>query len=421
MISNLLAARAQMSLSLGFHIIFASIGMTMPILMVISHGLWLKTKQQDYLLLTKAWSKGVAILFATGAVSGTILSFELGLLWPNFMKFAGPIIGMPFSLEGTAFFCEAIAIGLFLYGWKVLPPLAHWLSGVVVGLSGIASGWFVVCANAWMNSPRGFVFSGGKVTHIDPIAAMFNAAWFPQTIHMILAAFEATGFAVAGVHALMLLKSKGNLNLHRKAFVIALSVGAIAALLQLLAGDLSAKSVAHRQPIKFAAMEAHYETQRGAPLVLGGVLPIPKALSFLAYGKFDAEVKGLNDFPPDQIPPVAIVRVAFNVMIILGTVLAALSILFFVFLIKKKGFPRWFLLFCAFATPAGFLALEAGWVVTEVGRQPWIIYGVMKTSEALTPMPGLVYPFALFSLIYLGLIVAVSWLMSRLFLELNKC
>src|SRR5688572_29622320 len=267
---DLLAARLQMALSLGFHIIYACIGMVMPFFMAVSHYQWIKTKEDVYKNLTKAWSKGVAIFFATGAVSGTVLSFELGLLWPTFMMHAGPIFGMPFSLEGTAFFIEAIALGFFLYGWGRFNRWFHWFTGVVVGVSGLASGILVVAANAWMNSPAGFDYVDGQYLNVDPIAAMFNDAWFTQALHMTLAAFAATGFAVAGVHALMILRQK-NVGFHLHAFRIAAVFGAVAALLQPLSGDLSAKDVARRQPAKLAAMEAHFHTEKAAALVLGGI------------------------------------------------------------------------------------------------------------------------------------------------------
>ncbi|MBU1822174.1 MAG: cytochrome ubiquinol oxidase subunit I, partial [Bacteroidetes bacterium] len=233
---DLLAARLQMALSLGFHIIFACIGMTMPVLMAFSEWRWLRTGRQEYLDLAKAWSRGVAMFFAVGAVSGTVLSFELGLLFPGFMRHAGAIIGMPFSWEGTAFFVEAIALGVFLYGWDRLNKWVHWASGVVVGISGILSGIFVVSANAWMNSPAGFTWQNGQAENIDPVAAMFNDAWLSQALHMTLAAFVATAFAVAGVHAFLLLRSPGNV-FHRTAVRMALSFGAVAALLQPLSGD----------------------------------------------------------------------------------------------------------------------------------------------------------------------------------------
>ncbi|RZL30340.1 MAG: cytochrome ubiquinol oxidase subunit I, partial [Pedobacter sp.] len=268
---DFIAARSQMALSLGFHIIFSCIGMVMPFFMAVSHYKWLKTNDEVYKNLTKAWSKGVAIFFATGAVSGTMLSFELGLLWPKFMEHAGPIFGMPFSLEGTAFFIEAIALGFFLYGWNKLNKWFHWFTGMVVGVSGLASGILVVAANAWMNSPAGFDFVNGKYLNIDPIQAMFNKAWFSQALHMCLAAFTATGFAVAGVHALMILRNQ-NKEFHLKAFKIAAIFACIGALLQPLSGDISAKDVAKRQPAKLAAMEALYKTEKPAPLLIGGIV-----------------------------------------------------------------------------------------------------------------------------------------------------
>jgi cytochrome d ubiquinol oxidase subunit I len=430
--SDLLAARAQMALSLGFHIIFAAIGMAMPFLMAISHYRWIRTGRQVYLDLTKAWSRGVAIFFATGAVSGTALSFELGLLWPGFMEHAGAIIGMPFSWEGTAFFIEAIALGLFLYGWNRLKPWAHWAVGLVVGISGVLSGVFVVCANAWMNSPAGFDWvaatasTPGHAINIDPFRAMFNDAWKAQTLHMTLSAFEATGFAVAGIHALLFLRKPSAF--HREAFTIALAVGAIAAIAQPLSGDLLAKGTAKRQPVKLAAMESHFETSARAPLLLGGVpdektgtvrygIEIPGALSFLAHGDFNAEVKGLGDFPRENWPPVAPVHYAFQIMVGCGTILAALGALGLFLLAFKRWRPllyhRRYLIPCVLATPLGFIALEAGWTVTEVGRQPWIIYGIMRTADAVSPMPGLVIPFLLFSAVYVFLTGVVSWLLWR--------
>ncbi|MBC7851051.1 MAG: cytochrome ubiquinol oxidase subunit I, partial [Chitinophagaceae bacterium] len=249
---DLIAARLQMAMSLGFHIVFACIGMVMPFFMAVAHFKWLRTNNILYKNITKAWSKGVAIFFATGAVSGTVLSFELGLLWPTFMKHAGPIFGMPFSLEGTAFFIEAIALGFFLYGWDKFNRWFHWFTGIVVGVSGLLSGILVVAANSWMNSPTGFDFADGKYTNIDPIQAMFNDAWFSQSLHMTLAAFAATGFAVAGIHALMILRKK-NVAFHTGAFRIASVFGNVAALLQPLSGQLTEKEVSIRQPAKLAA------------------------------------------------------------------------------------------------------------------------------------------------------------------------
>jgi len=421
---DFLAARSQMALSLGFHIIYACIGMVMPFFMAISHFKWLTTKDVTYKNITKAWSKGVAIFFATGAVSGTMLSFELGLLWPEFMKHAGPIFGMPFSLEGTAFFIEAIALGFFLYGWDKLNKWFHWFTGVIVGVSGLASGILVVAANAWMNSPAGFDFVEGEYINIDPMKAMFNDAWFTQALHMTIAAFAATGFAVAGVHALMIFRKK-NILFHTRAFRIAILFGAIASLLQPLSGDISAKDVAQRQPAKLAAMEAHFHTQTAAPLIIGGLpnekektvdyaIELPGMLSFLAHGNFEEEVKGLDSIPEQNQPPVIVTHFAFQIMVGIGMFLMLLAVIYFISLKKKSWLTKnWFLKLFAIATPFGFIAVEAGWTVTEVGRQPWIIHNVMRTADAVTPMPGIAYSFYMFTAIYISLSVAVIFLLKR--------
>lgn len=428
---NLDAARMQMAFTLIFHIVFACIGMVMPFFMVISHYKFIKTRNPVFLSLTKSWQKGVAIFFVTGAVSGTALSFELGLLWPEFMKHAGPIIGMPFSLEGAAFFIEAIALGFYLYGWNKLPEKFHWFTGIIVGVSGVLSGILVVSANSWMNAPSGFDYIDGKFLNIDPVKAFLNPAWFTQALHMTLAAFAATSFAVAGIHAFQVYKNR-NITLHKAAFKIAISIGAVAALLQPISGDLSAKDIAKRQPAKLAALEAHYNTEKGVPLFIGGIvdektqevsykIEIPKALSFMAFGDFDAAVKGLNDFPAEDRPPVAITHYAFQIMVGLGMLMLFSGIFYFISLkkIKWQDSRKYWLYFACLA-PVGFLALEAGWIVTEVGRQPWIIHNVMRTKDAVTPMPGMIYSFYLYVVLYTVLAIAVTWLMSRQIKVLNN-
>lgn len=422
---DFLAARLQMAFSLGFHIIFACIGMVMPFFMSVAHFYWLRTKKAVYKDVTKAWSRGVAIFFATGAVSGTVLSFELGLLWPKFMEHAGPIFGMPFSLEGTAFFIEAIALGFYLYGWDKLNPWFHWITGVVVGLSGLLSGILVVAANSWMNSPSGFDFVDGQYLNIDPIKAMFNDAWFSQALHMSIAAFVSTGFAVAGVHALMILRGN-NIEFHKKAFKIAAIFGTFAACLQPLSGDISAKDVAKRQPAKLAAMEAHFHTEKGASLIIGGIpdtlnkkvdyaIKLPGVLSFMATGDFNKEVTGLDKIPKRDQPPIAITHYAFQIMVGMGMLMVALALLYFIALFSKKQWldKKWLLKLFVIATPLGFIALEAGWTVTEVGRQPWIIHGVLRTADAVTPMPGIAYSFYLFTAVYISLAFIVSVLLYR--------
>ncbi len=427
--SDFLFARSQMAMSLAFHIIFAAIGIGLPVLMAVAEAAYLRTKKPVYLDLAKRWSRGAAILFAVGAVSGTVLAFELGLLWPGFMEKAGAIIGMPFSLEGFAFFAEAIFLGLYLYGWNRLSPILHWVSGILVAIGGTLSGIFVVTANAWMNAPAGFRIVNGKPTDIDPIAAMLNPASLHEVIHMTLAAFIATGFAVAAVHAFFLLRERESA-FHRSALGISLAVACVCAPLQIVSGDFSARQVAKLQPAKLAAMEAHYHTQNGAPLIIGGLpndksktiagaLHIPRGLSLLVARDPDARVTGLEEFPRDQWPDVRIVHWSFDLMVACGLYLLALSIAAACLCLKNRRLPDrgWFLRSIVVAGPLGFLAMEAGWTVTEVGRQPWIIYNVMRTHEAVTPMPGIAIPFFAFTALYIFLAVSVFFLLRRQFLR----
>jgi cytochrome d ubiquinol oxidase subunit I len=422
---DLLAARSQMAMSLAFHIVFAVIGIAMPAMMAVAEWRWIRTGDEVCLALAKRWAKGTAILFPIGAVSGTVLSFELGLLWPEFMEFAGPLIGLPFALEGFAFFTEAIFLGVYLYGWDRIPRGAHFAAGVVVAASGMVSGIFVITANAWMNTPTGFRLEGGRAVDIDPLAAMLNPGAFPQALHMTLAAYSAVGLAVAGVHAVALLRDRQSA-FHRRALGIAFVVGGAASLAQLVAGDVAARFVAEYQPIKLAAMEGHFETERGAALSIGGLpdeerrttdyaIKIPYALSLLAHHDPNAEVLGLEAFPRDQWPNTRIVHIAFQIMVGCGTAMAALALWGAWLWWRRRDLTAstWFLRALAASIPLGVIAIQAGWTVTEVGRQPWIIVGVMRTAEAVTPMPGLAVPFVAFTLLYIGLAAIVVWLMIR--------
>jgi cytochrome d ubiquinol oxidase subunit I len=425
--TDLLAARSQMAMSLAFHILFAVAGIAMPLMMVIAETRWLRSRDPALLALTRSWAKGTAILFAVGAVSGTVLSFELGLLWPEFMRWAGPIIGMPFSLEGFAFFTEAIFLGIYLYGWNRISHRAHVAAGIMVAISGAASAMFVVIANAWMNTPTGFRLVDGSPQDVDPVAAMLNPSALPQVIHMLLAAYAAVGFAVAGIHSFLLLRDRTNV-FHQYALTIALAVGGVSAILQPASGDFLARAVAVNQPVKLAAFEGHFETQRGAPLRIGGIpdeskretpyaIQIPNGLSLLAFQNPRAEVRGLNDFDPDLWPPVAVVHVAFQIMVAAGIAMMAVAVwgAYLRWRYSTLTSSRAFLKALVLAAPLGFIAIESGWVVTEVGRQPWIIQGVMKTADAVTPMPGLVFPLIAFTFIYVFLSVMVSILLVRQF------
>jgi cytochrome d ubiquinol oxidase subunit I len=430
--TDLLAARSQMAMSLGFHILFAVVGIGMPLLMVVAEWRWLRSGDRMFLELAHRWARGTAILFAVGAVSGTVLSFELGLLWPEFMAQAGAIIGMPFSLEGFAFFTEAIFLGIYMYGWNRVSPRAHFAAGVVVAGSGVLSGIFVVIANAWMNTPAGFDLVDGKLVNINPIVAMLNPAAFSQTVHMTLAAYAATGFVVAGIHARGLLRER-TFGFHRRALGVALLVGAPASLLLPLSGDLSARQVARWQPVKLAALEGQFKTEKGAPLRIGGwpdeaagetryAAEIPRGLSLLAFHDPDAEVKGLEAFPRENWPPVRPVHIAFQIMVGLGSLMALVAA-WSVFLIARRREPGespWLLRALVVTAPMGFICIEGGWTVTEVGRQPWVIHGVLRTTDAVTPMPGLVVPFAAFTVLYCLLGLIVAWLLCQLVLKSPK-
>ncbi len=385
------AARMQMALSLGWHIVIACFGVGFPLLMLLAEWLGLRTGDPAYTQLARKWARALAVLFAVGAVSGTILSFELGILWPGLMGRFGEVIGLPFAIEGIAFFVEAIFLGIYLYGWDRLAPRQHLWSGVPVAAAGFASAWFVVTANAWMNQPTGFRMVGDRVVEPDPIAAMFNPATPVQTTHMLLAAYIVAGFGVASVHAWSLLRGKRD-RVTRLGFLLPFTVGAVLVLPQIAVGDWAARFVAHRQPVKFAAIEDVETTRRGAPLK-AGPFEIPNGASWLAFHDPDAVVQGLDSVPPDERPPAGIVHVAFQVMVAIGTALLGLAAWFGWLRWRRRELPRAFLYAALAAGPAAVVALEAGWIVTEVGRQPWIVYGVLRTADAVTAAPGIRYGY----------------------------
>ncbi len=329
--SNLLYARLQMAFSLGFHIVFACLGVGLPVLMLFAEGIYLRTRDSGWRLLAKRWSKAFAVLFVVGAVSGTVLSFELGLLWPGFMGTFGPVISLPFTLEGFAFFIEAIFAGIYLYGWDRLSSRAHWWSGVPVALAGFFSAAFVTTANGWMNAPTGFKMVDGTVTDADPLAAMLNPAAGLQVLHMLLAAYMVSGFLVAMYYAGRIFLGKNN-RYNRRALSLSLVLGIFSTLPQMPVGHLIAQMVAQQQPVKLAAMEGQFKTEKGAPLRIGGIpdeetetvkyaIEIPGGLSFLAHDNIHAEVTGLDAFPPEDRPPVLIVHLSFQAMVGCGTAL----------------------------------------------------------------------------------------------------
>ncbi|MBX3441244.1 MAG: cytochrome ubiquinol oxidase subunit I [Planctomyces sp.] len=423
---SLIAARLQMTVSLAFHMVFAAVGIGLPLLMVIVEGLYLRTGRPHYKALAKTWAKTTGLLFAVGAVSGTALSLELGLLWPRYMELLGAVVGHIFGLEGYAFFVEAIFIGLYLYGWDRMSPRAHWGCGVVIAVSGMLSGVLVLGVNAWMQQPVGFEWDGARVSVTDPIAIFRQPLWFYMAWHSTLACYLAVAFAVAGWYALRMLRGDRSEST-RAALVAAMAVGAVSAVLQPLSGDLLAKYVFRTQPVKFAAMEGQFKTQTHAPLRIGGwpdteagetryALEIPGGLSYLATFDPAAEVPGLDAVPRSEWPNVELTHAAFQAMVGSGMALLALSGWYWWAWFRGGDVVarRRLLWSLALGMPLGFVGLEAGWFVTEVGRQPWVIQGVMRTADAVTPAAGVPELFIGFSILYVLLGATVVGLLRRL-------
>jgi cytochrome d ubiquinol oxidase subunit I len=436
--SSLTAARIQMEVSLGFHMIFAAIGMAMPVMMIVAERRWLRHHDADARVLAHTWAKLTAVTFAIGAVSGTALSFELGLLWPRFMAFAGPLIGPAFALEGYAFFVEAIFLGLYLYGWDRLSPRAHWLCGWGVAVSGALSGILVLATNAWMQHPVGFrVGADGMPADVNAWAVLTNPAWPLMAAHSTLSTYQAVGFAAAGAYAWALWRGPRRPRLPATAryqqlgLAIAMLTGSGAAFLQPVVGDLLAKRAHHHQPAKLAAMEGQFVTERGAPLRIGGIpdvqqretryaLEIPGMLSFLADHDVTTEVAGLDRVPRDEWPNVVVTHVAFQIMVAAGVAMLLVSLWYWWIRWRRRtdgiegSLPRGLLFALVLCAPLGFIALEAGWIVTEVGRQPWVIYRVMRTADAVTPVADVWASLALFTSVYAALLMLLVFFLRRL-------
>jgi cytochrome bd ubiquinol oxidase subunit I len=422
--ADLTAARSQMAVSLGWHIVVACLGVGFPALVLLAEWRGHRTGDPTYALLARRWAKALGVLFAVGAVSGTILSFEMGILWPGLMGTFGGVVGLPFALEGFAFFIEAIFLGIYLYAWDRLPPRAHMLSGIPIVVGGIASAFFVVTANAWMQQPRGFDLVNGKVTNADPWAAMFNPATPPQTTHMILAALMVAGFLVSSVYAVGMLRGRRD-RYHRLGFLLPFILAAAVTPVQILVGDWAARFVAENQPVKLAAMEGVFQTARGVPLHLGGIeidgelryaIEIPRGLSLLARWDPNAEIRGLDTVPVDDRPPVTIVHLSFQAMVACGLALLGVSIWFAIAWWRRRDLPRsrWFWRAASIAGALSVIALEAGWITTEVGRQPWIVYGILRTREAVSSAPGLRYGFYVVLAVYALLTMASIYVLRRL-------
>lgn len=422
---NLFPAREQMALSLGWHIIFSCFGIAFPVLTVFAE--WRGHRRGNAALteLAHTWAKAMGVLFAAGAVSGTLLSFEMGILWPGLMDRFGEIFGFPFVLEGYAFFIEAIFVGIYLFGWNRMSPRAHMLSALPMIVSGMAGAFFVVAANAWMNNPTGFrLDADGRVVDARPWAAMFGPSTWPQVVHMLLGAYMVVGFTIASVYAVGMLRGRRDRH-HWYGLLIPLTVGAVAAPVQIGVGDWIAGTVAENQPAKLAAMEGLYRTTAGAPLSVGGLfkdnrmnyaLEIPRGLSLLVHRDPNGVVRGLEEFPPDERPPVNVVHLAFDTMVGLGSALLLLAVVFGFVWWRRRRIPEtpWFLRAVAVSGVAAVVALEAGWVTTEVGRQPWSVYGILRTRDAVSPAPGLWLGFYAVVAIYLALTALTVLVLRRL-------
>jgi cytochrome bd ubiquinol oxidase subunit I len=424
---DLLWARELQALSLGVHIPLVCFGIAFPAMVLFVEGLWLRTGDQTYRALAKRWSKVMLILFAVGVVTGTILSFELGLLWPNFMATFGEVFGLAFGLEGFSFFIEAIFIAIYVYGWDRLPRRLHLMTGVPIVVAGITGSFFVISVNGWMNHPVGFDIVDGEVVNVRPWEALFNSYMWHEMVHMYLAGIMVAGFLVAGVYARAWLRGERSRYV-RTALVVPLSFAALAAPVQVIVGDWAAREVVAKQPVKLATFEGLGETTEGAPFHIGGWfdksegdvrfgIKIPKLLSVLAHHDPNATVIGLDSVPEEDRPgPVNTVRFAFQAMVGIGTLLALTGVFYAAVWWRHRRLPRsvWFYRLVVAAGPLALVALISGWITTEVGRQPWIVYEVMRVEDAVTSAGGLPVAFAAAVVVYLTLAGVVVWLLRRL-------
>jgi cytochrome d ubiquinol oxidase subunit I len=423
----LLQARQMQALSFAVHIPLVCFGVAFPALVLGMEWLGRRHGEPVLLALARRWSKVMIALFAVGVVTGTILSFELGLLWPEFMASYGDVFGLAFALEGFSFFVEAIFIAIYVYGWDRLSPRAHMLAGIPVLVAGFSGSLFVISVNGWMNHPSGFRLENGRVVDVEPMKALFaNSYFWHEMVHMYLAAFLVAGLVTASVYAAAWLRGRRD-RYARVAMAVPLVVAAVAAPAQVVVGDWAARHVAQEQPTKLAAFEGLGQTRKGAPIHIGGWydeergevrygLELPKLLSLLAYHDPNATVQGLNEVPPDDRPPVNVVRLAFATMVGIGTLMAVFGVVLLVVWWRRRALPeeRWFLWTVVALGPLSVVALIAGWVTTEVGRQPWVVYGHMRTEDAVTGADGIPLGFASLVVVYLALGVATAWLLRRL-------
>lgn len=426
-LDNLMAARWQMAVSLGSHIILSCFGVALPAMIYVVHRRGIRNNDPIALGLAQRWAKAAAVLFAVGAVSGTILSFEMGLLWPGLMSTYGDVLGLPFALEGIAFFVEAIFMGIYLYGWGRLPARTHLLTLIPMILSGVFGTFCVLAVNAWMNAPSGFTLvpdgaDGYRVTDVDPLAAIFNGAVWQQFSHMLVACYLVTGFLVAAVYARGMLVGRRDAH-HRLGFTVPFTFAGVAAVIQPLLGHVIGMRLFSDQPSKLAAMELATTAEVRAPLYLGGVLidgerrfgiPIPWLGSILSRSSIDRAVPGLDQFPPENRPPATIVHLAFQAMVGAGTIMALIALWFWW---RRRSArrggrdeldSRTFLTAAIVAGALSLVALEAGWITTEVGRQPWIVFEIMRVEDAVTANGGIWFTLVAMIVVYAAMGTAAA-------------
>jgi cytochrome d ubiquinol oxidase subunit I len=404
-------ARAQMATTLGFHIILASLGIALPSVVLLAEFIGLRRRDETALRLARRWSQAMGVLIAVGAVTGTVLSFEMGLLWPGLMRRYGAVLGFPFGVEGLFFFLEAIFAGIYLWGWRRLGGWAHWWSGVPIAVSGIFGAMSVIAVNSWMNQPGGFTQRAGQITSVNVWQVYFNRAAIYEMPHMILAAYMVTGFLVAGVYAAAILRGRRD-RYHYTGFALGFVPAAILTPFQIFVGDTAARAIAHDQPVKFASMEYVARTSRHVPEWLGGVyvnghvyggVKIPYMDSVLVGFGPGTRVTGWDSVPPAYRPPVVwLIHLAFDVMVGLGFLLLLAGLWAAYYWWRRRALPRhWlFWLLGAVSGVAAVVAMECGWVVTEVGRQPWVVYRLQTTAAAATTNGGVITSLSLVIVVY---------------------
>lgn len=425
-IDTVLWSKLVTGMTLGFHAIFATLGVAIPLMIAIAEIIGIRKKDPHYILMAKRWSRGFVISVAVGVVTGTAISLQLALVWPHFLKLAGNVIALPLFMEVFAFFFEAIFLGIYLYTWERFKnPYIHWLLTIPVVAGAGMSAVFITTVNGFMNQPGGFAMEGGEFTAVDPVQAMLNTAAFSKVFHVLSSAYLTGAALLGGIAAFTMLK-KGVSAYHKKALKLMMAVVLLFGLLNTLAGDVSAKFLAEHQPEKLAAAEWHFETESSADLVLLGwlnaeyeiigALHLPKFLSFLAFGNFDAKVTGLDEFPLDERPPL-LVHYLFDLMAGIGFALLGISLLYFLLVLWKKRneLNKWMLRVIALGAPLAFLGVELGWFFAEIGRQPWIIRGYMRVEEAATTSPSVKILFFLFLLLYIVLGSLCVLVLRRLF------